>query len=330
MIGVLCLGKAVNGGGEVVARHIVELIAEEVDEEIVCYSLDGSPVGSASGAPVFDLLALMKLFRGELFANTVAEIVPISGALNYFHFYPLYVIDEALGRKGQVVPELAASAFLRSARNAVNATNSYYSQSKLSDLGIHAVVVYPPVPIVRYHGPMRTRKAKRVLYFGRFAPDKRVELVLELARRLPEFKFALAGRVTSRRYYRELLREAEGLKNVEFVTEVPEEAKPALFSWASVAFHPKQGEHFGIAPLEPVFTATVPLVPCESGAAELTTKYAPCWNSLDEAEELLRSGFWLSVDVEGLASRIAHYASPSAFRERMRPLVREALNKWLA
>ncbi|MBI4329422.1 MAG: glycosyltransferase family 4 protein [Chloroflexi bacterium] len=86
---------------------------------------------------------------------------------------------------------------------------------------------------------------------------KRLDLLLEVARRLPDLRFSLAGAWIDQTIKR-LRREAP--PNVEFLGYVPNEELPRLYSKAAVYFQPSSWESFGAALAEAMLCECVPVV----------------------------------------------------------------------
>jgi glycosyltransferase involved in cell wall biosynthesis len=70
---------------------------------------------------------------------------------------------------------------------------------------------------------------------GRIAPVKRVEFLLEVARRLPDVRFRVAGMPYEGDPYSSSMLEAlKGMPNIEYLGAVPRERMPELYGAASL------------------------------------------------------------------------------------------------
>ncbi len=76
---------------------------------------------------------------------------------------------------------------------------------------------------------------RMVLWVGRIAPVKRLELLLEVARRLPAVRFKVAGMpYAGEAYSEDMLRQARATPNVEVLGAVPRERMDELYREASL------------------------------------------------------------------------------------------------
>jgi alpha-1,2-mannosyltransferase len=128
-------------------------------------------------------------------------------------------------------------------------------------------ILYPPLP--RAWELLKLRGGPRlpcVASIGRFSSEKRYDLVLEVARLMPEVTFIVAGGVygrASRVYYQWVRSRAPG--NVVVKANIPAHVKNHILSKCTVYLHTMVGEHFGLAPLEALATGMTPVVPEKSG-----------------------------------------------------------------
>ena len=150
-----------------------------------------------------------------------------------------------------------------------------YSLLKHTDLDLEAVrellsrtlIVHPPLP--RAGELLKLRGGRRlpcIATIGRFSSEKRYDLVLEVARMLPEHTFILAGGVygrASRAYYEWIKSRAPS--NVIVKANIPAQVKNIILSRCTAYLHTMAGEHFGIAPLEALASGMTPVVPRRSG-----------------------------------------------------------------
>src|SRR5208282_218701 len=141
----------------------------------------------------------------------------------------------------------------------------------------------------------RLKREIRLLYLGRLHPIKGIETLLEacgiVGGQSPDWHLYIAG--TGSPFYVDFLKSKVqdlGLsKRVEFVGEVFEEQKEALFAQSDVALVPSHIENFGIVVAESLAHA-VPVI---------ASKGTP-WIGL----ETNRCGLWVDNDPESLATAI--------------------------
>ena len=132
----------------------------------------------------------------------------------------------------------------------------------------NSVVAYPPVEERFWSDKPLNKRAKRVLYVGRFVPQKRHELMKRLAADTPQFEFVSAG----------LLRDSEESWFEGFSRDLPAnyKVKPnlseneliELFKDSQIYCHLMEGEHFGIAPMEALASGCITLVHNSGGSGE--------------------------------------------------------------
>jgi len=128
-------------------------------------------------------------------------------------------------------------------------------------------ILYPPLP--RAGELLELRGSSRVpcvATIGRFSSEKRYDVVLEVARLMPDTLFIVAGGVygrASRAYYEWVKSRAPG--NVRVLANIPSSVKHMILSKCTAYLHTMPGEHFGIAPLEAAAAGMTPVVHTRSG-----------------------------------------------------------------
>jgi glycosyltransferase involved in cell wall biosynthesis len=150
-----------------------------------------------------------------------------------------------------------------------------YSLLRYADLELEDIeellsrtrILHPPLPrtweLLKLRGNLRL---PCVASIGRFSSEKRYDLVLEVARLMPEVTFIVAGGVygrASRAYYQWVKSRAPG--NVVVKANIPAHVKNLILSKCTVYLHTMVGEHFGISPLEALAAGMTPVVPEKSG-----------------------------------------------------------------
>ena len=92
-----------------------------------------------------------------------------------------------------------------------------------------------PGPSDAQYLPRSQPSQQSVLWVGRIAPVKRVEFLLEVARRLPDVRFRVAGMPYEGDPYSSSMLEAlKGMPNIEYLGAVPRERMPELYGAASL------------------------------------------------------------------------------------------------
>ena len=161
----------------------------------------------------------------------------------------------------------------------------------------------------------------RVLFAGRLAPEKNIELVVEAARRLPEVEFLIAGDGPLRPWVAE---QSRGLPNLTQVGWVKRARVLALIDSVDALVLPSQVESFGTIALEAMARARTVMVSSACGILS--------W-------DLLARGLFPIRDDEHLADALARVRElDPAIRLRKAHIARESameinrrnLDHWLA
>ena len=148
--------------------------------------------------------------------------------------------------------------------------------------GRESTTLYPPCPIDLYNN-LGTAKQDLVVTVGRMAPEKRMGLFLEIARKLPEVEFVIVGSIPPEggSYYNSLKGAAPG--NVSFVV-APLRKVRDLLGRAKVYVHTALNEHFGITIVEAMAAGCVPTVNDSGGPREIVSDDVGYrWNNVNEA-----------------------------------------------
>ena len=148
--------------------------------------------------------------------------------------------------------------------------------------GRDSTTLYPPCPIDLYNR-LPGRKENLVITVGRIALEKRMELFLELARKLPELSFAIVGSIASEKESHLVKLREVAPPNVTFVISPLRKVKDIL-GRAKVYVHTALNEHFGITIVEAMAAGCVPVVHNSGGPMEIVSDDVGYrWNSIGEA-----------------------------------------------
>jgi len=155
--------------------------------------------------------------------------------------------------------------------------------------GRESTTLYPPCPVELYNDLVNRPKENLVITVGRIGPEKRMELFLDIARRMPHVDFAIIGSVSpEKKSYSEMLRMAAP-SNVSFVLSPLRKVKD-LLGKAKVYVHCALNEHFGITIVEAMAAGCVPVVHNSGGAREIVTSdIGHKWENVDEASMQIRN-----------------------------------------
>ncbi len=160
--------------------------------------------------------------------------------------------------------------------------NSHYTLNALyKHYQVDADVVYPAVSWVYFENEpdIYEKRSNTIITVGRFVPHKRLDVMIRLFRehikpRIPDAELIIIGIPDIRYmdYYRELQRLAEETEGVKLISEsLSEEDMIKYYRLAKVYVHLRIGEHFGMAPVEAMSQGVIPVIPRDSGLAELVT-----------------------------------------------------------
>lgn len=127
--------------------------------------------------------------------------------------------------------------------------------------------LYPPCPTEVYSSSENS-KEDVVITVGRVVPEKRMHLFIEMARRLPRYRFVIIGSLeaSGSAYYDSLKKDSPG--NLSFVLS-PLRKEIALLARAKVYVHCAMNEHFGITIVEAMAAGCVPVVHDSGGPREI-------------------------------------------------------------
>ena len=152
-------------------------------------------------------------------------------------------------------------------------TNSNYTRNAIKKVwNIDSTVIYPPCP--QYSFPLEDKIKKiekdnktTVCSLGRFVPEKKYDLILQIAKQRPQLKFELIGGVAEDKisYLNNLKNKAS--KNVTFHVNATENQKMEILKRSKILLHSFKGEHFGIALIEAMSAGLIP-ISHNSGAAK--------------------------------------------------------------
>ena len=126
--------------------------------------------------------------------------------------------------------------FIANSRNIAGTIERVYGRQSL--------VVYPPVDVARFASPTMPPRGSHFVTLSRLVPYKRVDLLLDAFRRLPEQRLRILGDGPDRAHL-----EAQSPANVEFLGRVSDDEVVRELAGARALLFAAE-EDFGIAPLE--------------------------------------------------------------------------------
>ncbi len=191
--------------------------------------------------------------------------------------------------------------------------------------GRDSTTLYPPCPIDLYNR-LPGRKENLVITVGRIAPEKRMELFLELARKLPELSFAIVGSIASEKESHLVKLREVAPPNVTFVISPLRKVKDIL-GRAKVYVHTALNEHFGITIVEAMAAGCVPVVHNSGGPMEIVSDDVGYrWNSIGEASRQVSTMIendYLRGEKSKAAVLRANLFGPAPFESGMGRVIRQ-------
>jgi len=181
-------------------------------------------------------------------------------------------------------------------RRNVTLVNSDWIGAMVRDLypGIVTRTLHPPVAGRFAAVPWREREDGFVVV-GRISPEKRVDLAIDIVRRLRErgrsLRLHVIGTADKRAAYRKV--KALARENREWLTlheNLPRDALCSLLSRQRYGLHAMQEEHFGMAVADMVVAGLIPFVPDGGGQREIVDGVPEVlWRTPEEAIERIEA-----------------------------------------
>ena len=118
----------------------------------------------------------------------------------------------------------------------------------LKNYGIHSKIV--PSIATQLNGPKKENKLSKkprkidVLWAGNSEPKKRYEVIVELAKLMPEIKFALAMNMSNKKRFEQALNDCENLSNIDFLGTVPPSEMEDIFKQTKIFLNTSTQEGF--------------------------------------------------------------------------------------
>jgi glycosyltransferase involved in cell wall biosynthesis len=206
-------------------------------------------------------------------------------------------------------------------------TNSNYTASALyRSFGIESNVVYPAISWEYFRNQFDLSEDRKdiILTVGRFVPQKRQDVLLDWFKRfikpeVPDAELVIIGMPDMRflNYYDRLKKLSSEVEGVTFIDKVltPDEMMK-YYRMAKVYIHLRLGEHFGMAPVEAMSQGAIPILPEQSGLAELVTNGRDGYIARNDEEfikyliKLMKTPNQELINMRNFAYRRAWYFNP--------------------
>jgi glycosyltransferase involved in cell wall biosynthesis len=207
----------------------------------------------------------------DLIFDTQSNL-PTPVDISYIHF-PMLLSTRREGLYwiiyDQLVKSLAGDYKIpRSGRVFVNSTWTAHMVYRV--YGIIPDILYPPVDIEYFINISESSvREKIVVTISRFTPEKKLDKILDIARKLRDYTFIVIGSTGpgSNKVLEALNAKKDLLNttNVEFKPNLPRHKLRDLLSKAMFYLHPEFTEHFGIAVIEAMSAGCIPIVYRDGG-----------------------------------------------------------------
>jgi glycosyltransferase involved in cell wall biosynthesis len=194
--------------------------------------------------------------------------------------------------------------------------NSNYTKAMIQEYWskfgvVEPIVAYPPVETPFWSDKPFNERANRVVYVGRFIPNKRHEILKQLAVAFPQLQFVSVGLLgnSERTWFDGFSKKIP--VNYMLKPNLPEAEKIRLLQDSTVYCHLMENEHFGIAPMEALASGCLTLVHNSGGAGEFVPSQFR-WSTFED----LKSKIAKAVDS----------SSPSTLWQKQKEEIREKIS----
>jgi len=196
--------------------------------------------------------------------------------------------------------------------------NSEYTKKAIEERwGKDAEVVYPPVDVKKIEP---APKEEFVVTVGRFVEEKNYQMVLEVAKLVPNVKFVIIGRKQNEEYY-ERIRHLKP-DNVILLTDLSQAELFSMLAKAKVYLHTMIGEHFGISIVESMAAGCVPVVHNSGGARMIVRNVGYTYNNVEECCKYIFQALSQDVDASKIVESTKKFGSEN-FRRQIKEKLRE-------
>jgi glycosyltransferase involved in cell wall biosynthesis len=186
----------------------------------------------------------------------------------------------------------------------------------------NASAIYPPTQLM--FTPAAIKK-KRIVQASRFTPGKRLEWFCEVAKRLPEYDFALVCRdepnlrKLTPGYAEKIL--ASMPQNIEYVASAIRQT-PGYFEESKVHLYTGLEPSIALVLVEAIGAGCIPIAPYGTGTGEVieTLGIGYRYNTISEAVNCVRAAIESKVDPLEISKRAQLY-SPEKFRSKIKEIV---------
>ncbi len=324
------------------------------DEE---YYLIGKPISKANlNVPDYYLYGL-KLNRiidrknYKLIVNTFGGKIPVMSDLRFLQAIPVtFWFKKKIGDPRLSLKTKLYYAIVYGLYKPLNSTfkrpllvfNSRYIYGMIaSKMNLRGCVIYPPVniePYLNVSGDENYRDDIAVT-IGRFSPVKKYELLVEMARHLPQLDFYIIGILSGEKgynYYRKIKEISQGLDNVKLLTNLNIKERIKLLSRSKIYVHAASNEAFGISIVEAMAAGVVPIVYMSGGPwldilGGRNGVYGYAYKSLSEVVTLIKGLIKNESKLKEMSKRAVNrskFFGLDKFSERIKVIVNKILKSF--
>jgi len=184
--------------------------------------------------------------------------------------------------------------------------NSSYTKKAIMDSwGRDAEVIYPPADVEDFKP---TQKEHLVVTVGRFAPVKNYELIVQVAKRLPDVKFVIVGRkCLVDPYFDKIV--AIKPDNLDLIASATRADISALLGRAKIYLHSMVGEHFGISIIEAMAAGCIPVVHDSGGPREAVGNSGFLYNTVEECVKAIEQALQSNTNLNDIVERAKMFST---------------------
>ncbi len=200
--------------------------------------------------------------------------VPAPVDVSYIHFPAIYEMLNPEFRVNWLYEKIVgkfARDIMKLGRPRLVLTNSTWTSKIIKKVyNLNAEIIYPPVNTKYFSECFDQEKENLVITVSRFTPEKHLEAIIEVARKVKDYLFIIVG--STSRYSKPILKKLNNLikeytlSNVILKPNLPRAELKETLCRAKFYLHPPFPEHFGISVVEAMSAGAIPIVYKDGGA----------------------------------------------------------------
>jgi len=197
-------------------------------------------------------------------------------------------------------------------------------------------ILYPPVDVEYFSRVIdKYLRENLIITVSRFTPEKNLDLIVDLAKKIPNYEFVIVGSTSKYSKYliRNILMKAKklGIKNLRIYTDLPRDKLKELLGKAKYYLHPQFPEHFGISVVEAMSAGCIPIVYRDGGVwYDVVSKIADFlgYNTIDEVEKIIKyldSNENMYMELREKSIKLSSFFSYNNFKDKLLRYVNNVL-----